>query len=404
MSDFRYLVTKLYQSGSSANPVVAEVPFTNVNFTQEINSNGNFTGEVLLGGLDTLVSSNIVNSTIPAKYALYVEYTPDGGNGVLVWGGIIWQREYDSETQILTVSGQELMSYFTRRVIYNTSGGSSGSTIFTNADPCTIANTLITNAQAVSHGNIGITGSAVTSGYSVSRTYFNYEQKNVYQAIKELSTGLDSTSQNPFFDYTITPVYTGSGSSTKITKYFTMGAPYLGNGSYDPTNALTAHVFDFPGNIVSYTYPEDGTTTANKIYGLGYGANLNKLIAIAQDPSKISGSGDWPLLESTANFVDISNTNFLKAVTVGQVNAISYPPTAVKVVLPSYINPQYNTYKIGDFARLSIFDDFFSNGTTSVTSQEVYRITSIEVTPGENGPDRVTLTLTLPLATTGTVA
>jgi len=397
MSNYRYFVTQLYQSGSSANPIVAEIPFTNVNFTQEVNNNGTFTGEVLLSGLNKSFAANIVASTVPAQFALYVEF-----NGNLVWGGVIWNREYSSDSQILTINGQEMMSYFNRRVIYNPTGGAGGSTVFTNQDPCYIANEIVIQAQAASYGNIGVdTNLATMSGYSVSRTYYNYEFKTVYQAIKDLSTGLDAGTQTPFFDFRIVPSYQNSGSSTYIYNRFTMGVPYMGNGAYDPNSIYYAHVFDFPGNIVSYTYPEDGTTAANTVYGLGYGANVNKLVATAVDSSKL---GTWPLLETSASYIDINDTTLLKAVTVGQVNALSYPPTTVQVVIPSYVDPQFNTYKLGDFARLAIYDDFFPSSTGSIATGEVYRIVSMSVSPGENAPDRVTLTLTLPLATTGTVS
>jgi hypothetical protein len=397
MSNYRYFVTQLYQSGSTANPIVAEIPFTNVNFTQEVNNNGTFSGEILLSGLSKSFASNVINKTIPAQFALYIEF-----NGNLVWGGVIWNREYNSDTQLLTISGQELMSYFNRRVIYNTSGGAGGSTVFTNQDPCYIANELIIQAQAASYGNIGVdTNLATVSGYSVSRTYYNFELKTVYQAIKDLSTGLDAGTQTPFFDFRIVPSYQGSGSSTYIYNRFTMGVPYMGNGSYDPASIYYAHVFDFPGNIISYTYPEDGTTAANTVYGLGYGANVTKLIATAVDSTKL---GTWPLLESSASYIDINDPTLLKSVTLGQVQALSYPPTTVQVVIPSYVDPQLNVYKLGDFARLSIYDDFFPSSTAGITANEVYRIVSISVSPGENGPDRVTLTLTLPLSGTGTVS
>jgi len=398
MSNYRYFITQLYQSGINANPIVAEIPFTNVNFTQEVNNNGTFTGEVLLSGLSQGaygVTANVVANTIPGQFALYVDF-----NGSPVWGGVIWNREYSSDTQILTITGQEMMSYFNRRVIYNTAGGAGGSTVFTSQDPCYIANQLITQAQTATYGYIGVATNTTTSGYSVSRTYYNFELKTVYQAIKDLSTGLDSGTQTPFFDFRIVPSYASGTGVSAITNTFTMGVPYLGNGSYNAATS-SAHVFDFPGNIISYTYPEDGTTTANTVYGLGYGANVSKLIATAVDSSKL---GTWPLLESSASFIDINDPTLLKAVTLGQVNALSYPPTTVQVVIPSYVDPQFNTYKLGDFVRLSINDDFFPSSTGGVAANEVYRIVAMSVSPGENGPDRVTLTLTLPLATTGTVS
>ena len=75
-------------------------------------------------------------------------------------------------------------------------------------------------------------------------------------------------------------------------------------------------------------------------------------------------------------------------------NAISYPPTTVEVVIPPYIDPIYPTYNIGDQVRVDIQDDYFPSGLNG----EVLRIVAISVDPGENGPSRITLTLTRLLA------
>ena len=178
---------------------------------------------------------------------------------------------------------------------------------------------------------------------------------------------------------------------------FRMGIP-LGT-PYSSTNIYTP-VFSLPGNLIKYIFPEDGISAANMLYGLGNGANSTKLVATYIDGSKIvSGAGsDWPLLEDTANYIDVDNINLLKSVTKGQGDAISYPPTTVQVVLPSYADPILGSYSIGDEAVLFVQDDFFPNGLNLIM-----RIVAIDVSPGENGADRVTVTLTRQLAA-GTVS
>jgi hypothetical protein len=93
----------------------------------------------------------------------------------------------------------------------------------------------------------------------------------------------------------------------------------------------------------------------------------------------------------------------LKDLTLGQLNAISYPPTTIEVVIPPYISPIYPSYQIGDQVRLSIKDDYFPNGINFGNNSDPLRIMAISVNPGENGPSRITLTLTRPLAA-GTVS
>jgi hypothetical protein len=157
-------------------------------------------------------------------------------------------------------------------------------------------------------------------------------------------------------------------------------------------------VFQFPGNVLEYKFPEDASSAANKLYGLGYGDNSSSLRATAIDPALIGTSGTWPLLEDTASYTDIPDAQLLRDLTLGQLNATSYPPTTLEIVIPPYVDPYYTQYEIGDEARININDDFFPNGYT-----DVMRIVAITVNPGENGPSRITLTLTRQLAA-GTVS
>ena len=71
MTDYRYVTTQLYQSGSTPNPIIGEYPFTRVNFTQQLSTIGTFTGDLLLSGFDAS-TMNIDAGLTPGKVALYV--------------------------------------------------------------------------------------------------------------------------------------------------------------------------------------------------------------------------------------------------------------------------------------------------------------------------------------------
>jgi hypothetical protein len=435
---YRYVTTELYQPGNDPNPVISELPFTDVTFTQQLNSIGTFQGHVLLSGFNTS-SLNVFAGTTPGKTILYVLYE-DGGISTPIWSGVIWQREYNSDTQTLRVSAQEMISLYQKRKITSLKQ-------YVSQDPMSIAQDLLTYAENKTHGKTGLAYFNPGSPFSRSQTYQAYEYKSVYQAIKDLSQNL--------FDFAIIPSNYLGGN---FVNTFTMGYP-LGT-VYDPNSALSP-VFQFPGNIISYTFPEDATGSANTLYGLGSGASNNKLSVKAIDYSKIGtatityadgygtfvaysaankfvvgesvritgvnppqyngtynismrtnlsftvqstavgayisggvASTDWPLLEETTNFIDIGDAQLLSDLTLGQLNAISYPPTTIEVVVAPYVDPYYSTYSIGQQVRLDITDDFFPNGLKGL----IMRIVGISVSPGENGPARITLTLTRDLS------
>ena len=373
-AEFRYVTTNLYQSGSTPNPIISELPLTGVNYTSQLNSVGTFQGHLLLSGAKAS-TYNAYEGTIPGKTILWVLYSdPVSNTSIPVWSGVIWAREYDGASQTLSINAQEMMSLYNRRRISTTKDYDN-----TFYDPMYIAYQLMQYAEALPHGKTGLTYNTNSSAYATKKLYEGYELKSVYQAIKDLASN--------YFDFKISPLVSGGN----LINRFYLGDP-LGQ-TYSATDPY-ATVFQYPGNLVDYKFPEDASSAANKLYGLGYGANNTKVIAIATDPSKIGTSGTWPLLEDTANYIDVADNQLLKDLTLGQLNAISYPPTTVEVVIPTYVDPIYPSYNIGQQVRLDIKDDYFPSGLTG----EVLRIVAISVAPGENGPSRVTLTLTRLLA------
>lgn len=362
VTTYRYLFVNL-----SSNEIIAELPLTSVGFTQQLNQAGNFQGHILLSGINGN-QYNVDASTIPGKCGLYVDR-----NGVLVWGGVIWGRTYNSTSQILTITAQEWISYFFHRVVNQT-------VAFSNIDQLVIAKTLIQNAQAQSYGDIGVgynSEGQTTSGVLVNRVYYNYELKNIFEAIQDLSRQSDG------FDFHIDIAY--DGVTGLPTKYF--NTYYPRSGTAYTTSSLTVPVFEFPaGNMVEYEYPEDGSLVGNSLYVLGAGSNEGKLISNAQDATKFASG--WALLEKAVNYSDITDQTVLNNLASAQVTAISYPPVVLKIVVPAFVNPEFGTYEVGDDCRVIITDSRFPN-----TLDEIYRIVGLSVQPGEDGPERVTLTL-----------
>ena len=365
---YRYLFADLL-----TNTIIAELSLTGVSFGSQLNQAGTFQGHILLSGIDT-VGFNVANSTIPAKCAIYVDR-----DGVLVWGGIILGRSYQSSNQVLSITAREFESYFEKRRI-------TSDQIFSNVDQLTITQNLISLAQGVPYGNIGVQVGVETSGVLVSRNYYGYEKKTYYSALQDLSRAENG------FDFNIDVAYDGSGAPSKS---LSLGYPRLGT-VYSATDP-EALLFEFPaGNVVEYEYPEDGSLVANTLYALGAGSNEGKLEATHQDTTFLNAG--WALYEEQANYSDVTDAAYLAQLAEGQVNAVNYPPTVIKIVAPAYVNPVFGTYGIGDDARLRITDERFPSTGVGTAIQagldEVYRIVGIEVQPGESGPERVTLTLT----------
>jgi len=363
-TQYRYLFADLV-----TNQILAELPMTGVTYAQQLNTPGTFTGHLLLSGVNS-AGLNVPNATVPGKTAVYVDR-----NGVLVWGGVLWGREYNSKSQTLVFQAREFMSYFERRRITSTYA-------FNSVDQLQIAQQVISAAQGVTSGNIGVLynqdpGSSSVSGVLVSRTYYSYELKPVFSAIQDLSKRTSG------FDFEISVYYDGSGNPAKSFNTY-----YPRSGQVYSSTSKTSPVFELPsGNIVEYTYPEDGSTAANMIYAVGAGSNEGKLIASASSTTAIASG--FPLLEDQINYSDITDATMLGNLATGQVTAVSYPPTTLKVIAPPYVDPAFGTYELGDDVRVRLTDNRFPT-----TLDSIYRVVALSVTAGENGPEQVMLTLT----------
>jgi len=360
MAQYRYLFADLL-----TNQILAELPLTKVQFSQQLNSAGTFSAELQLAGLQA-ANLNVANATIPGRTAVYVDR-----DGTLVWGGVLWNREYSSKTQSIKLNAGEFESYWNRRRI-------TTDTVFTNTDQLTAVQTIVNNANAVTNGNIGIVVGTETSGILINRTFYGYEYKTVLSAIQDLaksSTG---------FDFNIQVYYDSNGNPAKLLR---LGYPRYGK-KYSATSP-SVPVFELPGNITEYTWPEDGSTAANYLYALGAGSNPGKLIATAYDGTKIAAG--WPILEEQANYSDVSDPTLLGNLATAQVAIVSYPPTTIKITLPPTLDPIFGSYEVGDDARIRILDDRFTSQLDTV-----YRITAFSVAAGEsNSPELVTLSFSL---------
>ena len=372
-TQYRYLFADLI-----TNDILAELPLTNVSFTQTLNTPGSFSGTILGSDINE-TGYDIAGSTIPARTAIYVDR-----DGVLIWGGIIWLRTWDSDSQHFSFEAREFGSYFERRRITGDFMDGDQALVYDNEDQLFIAQDLLTLAQDLAGGDIGVVIPNNVSGVDVTRVYYAYEFKDVWGAIKDLSNQQDG------FDFNIDVAY---DTNLEPRKYAQTAYPYRGI-TFNANNA-DALVFEFPGNIVAYEWPDDGSVVANQMFGIGPQSNEAKIVAVATAPTNQIAAG-YPLLEDTVSYTDQYDPTILYQQTLGEVTAKQEPVVTPKIVIPAYASPVLGSYKTGDECLLRITDDRFPNNGSGFGLSQVYRIVAISVQPGEDGPERVTLTLTDP--------
>lgn len=376
MADYRYLCTNLL-----TNQVIAELPLTGVTYSQALNEAGSFDGHMILsdirtqqtlGTYSTANTFTLDNVTTTGKTGLYVER-----DGIIVWGGIIWSRQYDSASQTLSIGGREFESYYDRRRVNNDQVFAAGT------DQFSIVNSLLTQANNQPSGNIGVVmqsplGSSV--GMPSAYPIWDNEKRTVFDVVRDLSR-----QSTPYgFDFAINCAY---DSNKNLTRTFNLYYPRKGQ-SYS-TNAFQP-MLEFPGSMLYYAYPEDGGSMANRMYGAGqqgYVYTATNYDALAEG---------FPLLEDSVSFVQIPNPLVVNSMTEGEVSARALPVTVLTAswspttdpieygvdgqLITADVGMVFGSFQTGDVFRIRITDDRFP--TTLETS---LRLQKFDVRVGDGG-------------------
>lgn len=382
MANYRYLTTNLL-----TNSVIAELPFTGVTWGQALNQAGNFSGHMMLSDariqnvLGTFSSSNTFTLdyvTTPARTGLYVER-----DGVIVWGGVIWSRSYDSTSQTMTIGAREFESYLDRRRVNTTTVFAGGTDIFT------VVKTLVDSANAVTYGNVGISTSNVgTSGVTLPNDYpiFDYQRRNLLDVVTEFSR-----QGSPYgFDFNISCAY---DNLYNLTRSLNLYSPRKGVSA---SASASLPMLEFPTGIIRYSYPEDGATLTNQLYGMGRGSTDYMYIASSSVTSSFSQG--YPLLEDVASYTQIPDPTLTDKMTAAEAVTRSLPVvvlTAAWVLTTdnveyvingttfnasTYVAPNFGEFNLGDTFRIRITDDRFPN-----TLDTTLRLSKFDVSVGDNG-------------------
>lgn len=116
-AQYRYFTTDLL-----SNTLLAEIPFKGVSFERSIKGAGGFQGTIAV--IPETDSMSLYDFTMPGKTGLYVMR-----NGVCVWGGIIWGRDYNLVSRELSVDASEFTSYLHHRRIWKNWSHEYGGTV-----------------------------------------------------------------------------------------------------------------------------------------------------------------------------------------------------------------------------------------------------------------------------------
>lgn len=245
MPEYRYIGVDLL-----TRQVIEDLPLYGVSLSRQISGAGNFTGSFKLGTGD-FSDEDLLNASVPGLRAVYVLR-----NTQCIWAGPIWSRTYQSQAQVISMTGQTYESIFAKLKVEDLF-------VLEQVDQIQIFRDLIARMQGQQNCNFGIDYTTYTQMSGVLRdlTIQPYEHKLFSEPLDDMLKQANS------FDYIID--YLVNPATDAITLFAKTGYPYLGFGQ-------AGIELDYPGPVSNYYYPESGSRgiVRETILGQGEGTAM----------------------------------------------------------------------------------------------------------------------------------
>lgn len=301
----------------------------------------------------------------------------------VVWGGIVWDTDPDITRRTLKITAQTWSSYFEHILIRDT-------LVYRSTEQLTTFRNLVAYAQAKSSANIGVTVDPGNSGVLVTQLYgpgagdSARPDKPVGEALKDLAN------TEPGFEYC--DDWADDGATRNPAKRIRLGYPLLG------TSGAPGLMFEYPGNILDYSWAKAGKGSPNKLYAVGAGDGAQALVESATNTAEI-GFG-YPLLEASTggDHKEVVTKSALRGYAAADLAALGRARLAPTFTVRADADPQPGDYSGGDVIRCRLTSAYHRPQPDGSPGYDgLFRITAINVTPLRADQDGQVKLSTVPL-------
>ena len=362
--DYRYLACDLL-----TDEPIAWLDMVSVSYSTVLTGWGELEGTVklpsMMGTPDdrakaTAVLRAVLRGTDIARTALYVVR-----GGAIVWGGIVWEDDYESGSGTVSIKATEFFAGFDRQIMCW-----AGS--YQNVDQFSILRDVLAVAQSDPAANLRVVPSTHMSGVSRVRRYYAYERKSVAETLLQLSAVIGGFEWRHQVDTT---------SGARVRR-LVLGHPSVGQ------DRTADAVFAYPGNVISYRVQRSGDRMANRVWGIGSGEGPTQLVERVSDPQ--TWAEGYPLLDGEVSRTTVTERTTLYGHAAAALAQRSRPVAYPQLVVRSDMHPTFGSYAVGDLVRVRIDDPYrFPDGWPDAA----LRVLQIRVAVGDTGGEAVQLTL-----------
>jgi hypothetical protein len=360
-ASYTFLTTDL----ASGN-ILGEVPMNGVALDVQLNGAGNMSAGGALS--DTRISDeDFVTRTQPGRTGFWAYR-----ENQIVWGGIIWTRQYQSNGKALTITGQTFESYAARRFPRAWLGTN---TVVFNQGQCSLIDMLWSTMQNVPNGNISVLpcpGAAaipndIQTQLTVNGFDLTFSVDDYIQSILTLQSGPD---------YTIIWLEDDNGlPSAQLLVASRLGNPI----------GMTDLTVDYPGAIKDYMYNENASSGNNQWWAVGDGQDAAAVVGVATD--QVALNSGYPLLEGVNSYSGVTDQGTIDAHAASDLAALDAPLITHNADLDGEGPPAFGTYGLGDYLVANVQDPRFKNGAVFGV-----RITGWTIQPPDEGQGTETIT------------
>jgi len=335
MVQYKYLVTDLLTDQVNLEPSVF-----GVNLGRRMSKPGNGTFSIGLDGSNTVRNQNIIDFTAPGRNALWVLR-----DDVIVWGGVIWSRTYQSQARVLQYTAQTFESFLYKQFIEDDYS-------WEEIDQRQILVDLINFMQAKTGANINIdTALSFDPLNAVIRTENMWlaDRWSFGKAAEYLVNYADG------FEYYIDWVIDANGNLSKAL---------VTDNTVGVSLASSQIAFDYPGNVTNYWFPETVSDAAVTVLGSGSGQGAGMTMSKYTHADLITGG--WPDLQIEFSNRDVSEQETLDSQTTAEAMRVRPPMTTIQLELNGRLGTIADI-SLGDWCRVKIEDVRFPSGYSANT-------------------------------------
>lgn len=279
--EYRYIFFDLL-----TRKVLEELPLYGVSLSRQIAKSAQGTGSFKLG-TGMFSDPDLLAATLPGKCGMVALR-----DSIPVWGGIIWNRTYNSEALTMELSMSTFESAFSRIKMLSQFSA-------TQTDQTTIFLNLINMLQGQPYNNFGWNTSGIQPTGILRNLSVDVNEHHMFQ--DPIDTLMQ---QSQTFEWTMDPVINSDGT---IGVNIRTGYPYLGY--------LTApSTFDYPGQAGDYYWPEGANNGGVRLTYLGKGEGSSMMFAMVDDVAReAAGYPAWDVIVSNKNIADQNQINSMAA-------------------------------------------------------------------------------------------